>query len=414
MPFASYTLTGLDAFTQTRHRNLSQLPAISPPMTSPSPTAASSPPNPAHYTHLVVLVHGFVGTRNDMGALRSALESLQASPLAASGAATAPRILVHASPVNEKRHSKDGIDLGGARLAADVRAVAAAHPFLDSISFVGHSMGGLYSRYAIAHLLDRANNSAVPHPTICGGLRPRHFITLASPHLGVRQFGVFRFLPGPVERALLPAYGRSVRQLLLADRDGGAGGVPLLVAMAEGEEYLGALRAFGARTAYGSVRNDFLVPFGTATLRPECRGVKGKMRMPEGAEVVESGYDARGCRVWFTTRCGVQDSAEACGRESGLSSPVGVMKHESGDSLRKASGVRDAECAMAARLSALGWNVVAVDFRKSSVLPLAHNRIVASRRSKMYERMNLIGTGVIDHVVRTLLEPTDANGKNER
>lgn len=76
---------------------------------------------------------------------------------------------------------------------------------LRKISFLAHSLGGLFARYAIAilHSLDIKNigqSSAHIVPTAGGpeksrctsglgaiaGLQPINFITLATPHLGVR------------------------------------------------------------------------------------------------------------------------------------------------------------------------------------------------------------------------------------
>ena len=78
-------------------------------------------------------------------------------------------------------------------------------PTLRKISFLAHSLGGLFARYAIAvlHSVETKNagqSSALIVPTTKGppksrwtsglgsiaGLQPINFITLATPHLGVR------------------------------------------------------------------------------------------------------------------------------------------------------------------------------------------------------------------------------------
>lgn len=74
---------------------------------------------------------------------------------------------------------------------------------LKKISFLAHSLGGLFSRYAIA-VLYMPNTSSDDSSVIAGstntslktscysntgliaGLEPSNFITLATPHLGVR------------------------------------------------------------------------------------------------------------------------------------------------------------------------------------------------------------------------------------
>lgn len=76
---------------------------------------------------------------------------------------------------------------------------------LRKISFLAHSLGGLFARYAIAILYSRetktaGQSSAQIIPTArrsakswctsglgaVAGLDPTNFITLATPHLGVR------------------------------------------------------------------------------------------------------------------------------------------------------------------------------------------------------------------------------------
>ena len=71
----------------------------------------------------------------------------------------------------------DGIDACGERLAAEIRVVLAKHPSLREISLFGHSLGGLIARYAAGRLYDPATG-------LIAGLRPRHYVSIASPHLG--------------------------------------------------------------------------------------------------------------------------------------------------------------------------------------------------------------------------------------
>lgn len=75
---------------------------------------------------------------------------------------------------------------------------------LKKISFLAHSLGGLFARYAVAILYtpdisstdysdDRSSSTNGNSKTECSlsraliaGLKPINFITLATPHLGVR------------------------------------------------------------------------------------------------------------------------------------------------------------------------------------------------------------------------------------
>lgn len=67
---------------------------------------------------------------------------------------------------------------------------------LKKISFLAHSLGGLFARYAISVLYtpdDGANTTIANSQTAyswgrgkIAGLEPINFVTLATPHLGVR------------------------------------------------------------------------------------------------------------------------------------------------------------------------------------------------------------------------------------
>jgi hypothetical protein len=87
-----------------------------------------------------------------------------------------------------------------------VQQIVDGTPSLTRISFVAHSLGGLFARYAIAALytpqvnliedvvlLGEPQSQSQEHPGLqchqeakVAGLVPVNFITLASPHLGVR------------------------------------------------------------------------------------------------------------------------------------------------------------------------------------------------------------------------------------
>jgi hypothetical protein len=86
------------------------------------------------------------------------------------------RFVVYSSTVNEGRTS-DGIAAGGSRLATEVTDIIEshrAHSKQVTLSFVGNSLGGLYSRYALSEI-----DLSTAEPFV--------FCTTATPHLGVSQ-----------------------------------------------------------------------------------------------------------------------------------------------------------------------------------------------------------------------------------
>ena len=93
-----------------------------------------------------------------------------------------------------------------------VREVVGQNPSLKRISIVGNSLGGLYARYAISMLYEAKDKVrglivlviiSMPPPAApadgcfraaywpiqtIAGLEPQTFMTIASPHLGVRKY----------------------------------------------------------------------------------------------------------------------------------------------------------------------------------------------------------------------------------
>jgi pimeloyl-ACP methyl ester carboxylesterase len=61
-------------------------------------------------------------------------------------------VIVYCSERNSAKSTLDGVDVMGQRLAEEVTDCIRRHPSVQKISFVGHSLGGLVARYAIARL----------------------------------------------------------------------------------------------------------------------------------------------------------------------------------------------------------------------------------------------------------------------
>ncbi len=120
--------------------------------------------------HLIVLSHGLMGRPTDLDYLAGLLISQQGS-------------LVLQSKANEYINSLKGIPFGAKKLAEEIISFKNQNPSVKNISFVGNSLGGLYARYALKLLHNSSDNS------ICG-LTPHKFMTIATQHLGVRDFNI--------------------------------------------------------------------------------------------------------------------------------------------------------------------------------------------------------------------------------
>lgn len=285
-----------------------------------------------------MLAHGLQGTVEDFTYM---LDELHGTEPGARG-----ELLVHASSVNtDKTH--DGIVAGGERLANDIREVVAKYPGLKRISLVGFSLGGLYVRYAIALLYDVESGRIA-------GLAPNKLVAVASPHLGVRGFGVYRFFPPPVLACAHLLFGHTGLELVLHDTNSVE---HLLVSMSTDENPLGlpfisALKAFRQRLLYANVRNDFMVNYGTAALDHTVQAVgAGDVAdiavPPDGLtfEDIDVDYDEKGCKICF--------SFQYPSRSDQTITPTDPVAE-------RAAG--DEEELMCQRLKAVGWTVVAIDF----------------------------------------------------
>ncbi|VFQ75173.1 unnamed protein product [Cuscuta campestris] len=230
-------------------------------------------------THLVVMVNGIIGSAENWKF--SAKQFVRAFP---------KDVIVHCSKSNSKTLTFDGIDVTGRRLAHEVISVVQRYPDLQKISFIGHSLGGLISRYAIAKLYsqgcaEKRNgegvtvngckcNSSVLRKGNIAGLEPVNFITIATPHLGCRghkQVPAFCGLYSMEKAASRASWmlGRTGRHLFLTDNNKGKD--PLLVQMATDSEdlpFISALEAFKRRVAYANIHFDQIVGWSTSSIRP--------------------------------------------------------------------------------------------------------------------------------------------------
>ncbi|CAM0944970.1 unnamed protein product [Alopecurus aequalis] len=209
--------------------------------------AAAPPPAPAGggADHLVVMVHGIVGSTADWKFGAEQFDLLLQD-----------KVIVHCSNRNMHRLTLDGIDVMGKRLAQEVIEEIDKRPQIKKISFVAHSVGGLVARGNIY------------------GLEAVNFITVATPHLGSRGNNQVPFLFGvtAIEKiaccVIHLIFRRTGKHLFLTDNDDGK--PPLLQRMVDdcGDlQFISALQAFKRRVAYSNVGYDHIVGWRTSSIR---------------------------------------------------------------------------------------------------------------------------------------------------
>ncbi|KAH9259654.1 hypothetical protein BASA81_002076 [Batrachochytrium salamandrivorans] len=197
--------------------------------------------------HLVVFVHGYVGAESDFDNMARgfALSSTTLSPESSN---------VVALKIATNLNTHDGVERGSVRIFKEIQKFvkdsgsAVDGGEITEFSIVGHSLGGLYARFVI-RLLDE-----------CGfftTIRPRCFVTLATPHLSIRRSPKSTLSVG--WQWVAQSLCQTTRELCLEDKHN------LLLGMTE-QHYLRALGRFDKRVLYSNVLNDQMVHYSTASI----------------------------------------------------------------------------------------------------------------------------------------------------
>ncbi|XP_057746098.1 uncharacterized protein LOC130965348 isoform X1 [Arachis stenosperma] len=348
--------------------------------------------------HLLVLVHGILASTSDWTYAESELKRRLGT-----------NFLIYVSSSNTYTKTFSGINGAGKRLAEEVKEVVKNTKSLKRISFLAHSLGGLFARYAIAVLYspdaynrdqsgDQANSIKEKPQNISffkggtiAGLEPISFITLATPHLGVRGKKQLPFLLGvPIlEKLAAPIapffVGRTGSQLFLTD--GKANKPPLLLRMAtdcEEGKFLSALGEFRCRIVYANVSYDHMVGWRTSSIRRETELSKPPRRSLDGYKhVVDMEY------------CPPVPS------DGSHFPPKAAKAKEAAQNVPNAQNTLEyhelMEEEMIRGLQRLGWRKVDVSFHAAFWPFFAHNNIHVKN-----EWLHNAGVGVIAHVADSL------------
>ncbi|KAG5391027.1 hypothetical protein IGI04_032568 [Brassica rapa subsp. trilocularis] len=327
-------------------------------------------------THLVVMVNGLIGSAQNWRF--AAKQMLKKYP---------QDLVVHCSRRNHSTQTFDGVDVMGQRLAEEVRTVIKRHPSLQKISFVGHSLGGLIARYAVACLYeqespqnsdDTCDKGLIEEPKErIGGLEPVCFITSATPHLGSRGHKQVPLFSGSRTLEKLATrmswcLGKTGKHLFLADGDDD-GKPPLLLRMVSDRrnlKFISALRCFKRRIAYANTSFDHLVGWSTSSIR----------RRSELPKLQRGPVNEKYPHIVNVEAPGTSSNHEEVQSETNSNESKNF----------------DMEEEMIRELTKMKWERVDVSFRGTVQRFLAHNTIQASVKTKM---INSAGADVIQHMI---------------
>ncbi|GER51613.1 alpha/beta-Hydrolases superfamily protein [Striga asiatica] len=316
---------------------------------------------------------------------------------------------------------------------------------LKKISFLSHSLGGLFARYAIAVLYtphaishqsddltrptpEKIENLNFLNKGFVAGLEAINFITLATPHLGVRgnkqmelsiffelrnlihtvsasiripvsvikTFNVSSIIQLPfllgvpllekLAAPLAPIFtGRTGRQLFLTD--GKSNRPPLLLRMtcdcADGK-FISSLGAFRCRVLYANVSYDHMVGWRTSSIRREKELCKPPSRSLDGYKHV---VDVNYCPPVLSE--GPDFPPEAARAKEAAQKKPSIQNTVEYHEIMEEQMIRG--------LQQVGWMKVDVSFHSAFWPFFAHNNIHVKN-----EWFHNAGVGVVAHVADTI------------
>mmetsp|Transcript_25845 Transcript_25845/g.60854 ORF Transcript_25845/g.60854 Transcript_25845/m.60854 type:complete len:552 (-) Transcript_25845:2612-4267(-) len=248
-------------------------------------------------THVIVLIHGWMGNPAEMGYISESIQNA-ASKVGASGDGSVHhKFVIYSLECNEHR-TDDGFAVGGSRVAKEINDLV-RHVVFDgtssttndtesdgdkerpiafaTLSIVGNSLGGLYARHALAGIEWSIVDESSASPPI--DLRPMVFVTTATPHLGISQH-TYIPIPRAAEFVAAQAMKETGRDLFRFTH--------VLEDMFYKDYFINPLAKFKQRIAYINVYGtDFQVPTATAAFwAPGSDSVH--YRVPNYSELSES------------------------------------------------------------------------------------------------------------------------------
>jgi hypothetical protein len=251
-----------------------------------------------------------------------------------------------------------GIDEIGELIAQEVRAVIAAcsrdstRHALSTISFMGHSLGGIIARSAVSKLW-RAEDGTI------AGLKACAFISTASPHVGITNYGPLPQLPIALTAPLASIFaGKTGKDLFSIDTPDGE-----IRRLATDASALAALGAFKSRRMYALKSGDMLVSFERSTFQTPDSFLRRKHR------------------TYTYTYTSTSTPRSSSRSTSPVTSTARARTHTVTfhQSLPEEKSTGDLVVPWAAGLEILGWDKIMVEF-DCGIPPNGHRKLVANHK----------------------------------
>jgi hypothetical protein len=204
---------------------------------------------------LVVLSHGMWGNPSHMSEIEKSILFHYGD-----------EVVIHNCSSNKFLYTYQGIAKCGHSMYKEIVDFVSFHNKtyserkVTAISFIGYSAGGLFSRYCVA-LMYKHN--------FFQSIKPSHFITIATPHLGTRMSNnrfVGRVFNLAYDSLIKVVAGQTGQELSLTDISS-THNTPILVQMSILDSlYMKALLSFSHVYFYANVSNDNTVPYCTSSI----------------------------------------------------------------------------------------------------------------------------------------------------
>jgi hypothetical protein len=382
-------------------------------------------------THLIVLIHGWMGNALEMETLKESL--LQQSEIRSQRKRKLfkrnERVVIHAASCNEGL-THDGIVAGGRRVAIEINDLVQELWSKEQssnkirLSLVGNSLGGLYARFALSEIqwTDGSSKRPTKH------LIPHHFVTTATPHLGCGFKQTYLPLPRFIESPIAHVMKQTGKDLFRF--------TSIIDDMTFSCTFTIPLSRFQQRIAYINVHGtDFQVPTPTAAFWADTDSVH---------HVVEDYSDNTSERDEEDVENPEEDRPRGIVMKL-VTAAQTKRKRKDEDNMEDSSTFKTATTSlMSVKLDQLGWTKVLVDVRNEMPIitlrskerkesttnhqkktewtsrelleqfdtgrllsvPIGHTVMVANAKNEFYRKINKAGVPIMDYLAKEMINST--------